>query len=496
MTGLILCLARGPSDDRVSTGIEGFDSLIEGGFPKGSLVLLRGSPGSGKTIFAARFLYHGLELEEPGIYVSFAENRETFLKNMRRLGMDFGRFEQDFRFMDLVTVKEKGVETILESVLAEMDSVKARRLVIDSFSALAQAFTEVIDVRIVLHAILGKMTRLREVTTLLVSEKPMTGETFGGGMEEFVVDGVVDLTLSPGVGYLDRRLLVVKMRGTKTSRVQVGYAISDRGMTVYPPREVKAVEKVFAERLSTGIEGLDRMFGGGVFRGSATMVAGASGTGKTTTALHFIVEGARCNERGLLISFEEPVVELIKHADGFGWSMRKFVDDGVVRIASLYPERYNIEEHLLQISRLVEEHKPARFVVDSLSPMERIMSKEEYVEYLRSGLSSLKARGVTSMLTVTGESTTPVTGTGISTLVDNIISLRDVELESALKRSLVVFKARGTSHARDIREFEITSKGLTVKEKFAGVEQILGGAPRRSLSEEATKAWAEAFKGR
>src|SRR3972149_5799970 len=153
--------------DRVATGIEGFDSLIEGGIPRGDLVLLAGHPGSGKTMFSAQYLYHGAsQLGEPGIYVSFAENREAFLRNMKRTNMDFVKLEEQgrFRFVDLVTVKQAGVEDVLGLVLSEIDSVKAKRLVIDSFSALSQAFVERIDARIVLHTILGKMVRLRGVT--------------------------------------------------------------------------------------------------------------------------------------------------------------------------------------------------------------------------------------------------------------------------------------------------------------------------------------------
>jgi circadian clock protein KaiC len=118
-------------NDRAPTGIEGFDELVEGGIPRGYLVLVAGTAGSGKTIFASHYLYHGLSrLNEPGIYVSFAENRETFLKNMKRMHMEFEKYEQKgkFKFLDMVTVKEKGVESITERVLSEVETLKAQRL--------------------------------------------------------------------------------------------------------------------------------------------------------------------------------------------------------------------------------------------------------------------------------------------------------------------------------------------------------------------------------
>jgi circadian clock protein KaiC len=118
-------------NDRVPTGIEGFDELVEGGIPRGYLVLVAGTAGSGKTIFASQYLHHGLSrFNEPGIYVSFAENREMFLKNMKRMGMEFEKFEQKgkFKFLDMVTVKDKGVDSIIERILSEVETLKAQRL--------------------------------------------------------------------------------------------------------------------------------------------------------------------------------------------------------------------------------------------------------------------------------------------------------------------------------------------------------------------------------
>ncbi len=472
------------TEDRVSTGVDGFDALMGGGFPRGSLVLMAGEAGSGKTIFSAQYLFHGAsKLAEPGIYVSFAENRETFLDNMKKLGMDFERLEQEgkFKFLDYATITEKAVTETLTTVLSEMDSLKARRLVIDSFAALAQTFKEPIDARVAIHTILGKMVRQAGCTTLLITEKTSGVKRIGLGIEEFVADGVVLLTLSSEKGYLERRLQVIKMRGTKTCKEGVRYDIEERGITIYQLPKIKPVKKVYGEKLSTGIQGLDEMLGGGLPQASTTMVAGASGTGKTTTALHFIVEGARRNEKGLFISFEEPEARLIQHGEGFGWDMKGFLDKGLIRIAYLALEPHNVYERFLQVEDLLREYQPARFSVDSVTPIERAMVENEYLEHMKRWNSSLAANGVTTLFTATSETVTPMTGKVVSTLVDNIISLRDVELESALRRSLTVLKARGTAHDRDIREFEITSKGVVVKEKFAGVERILAGAARQSF---------------
>jgi len=150
------------SENRVPTGIDGLDPLIEGGFPRGSLVLLAGSPGTGKTIFSMQFLWKGAEnYGDNGIYVSFAENEDTILLNISRLfGRDLRKRKGGrgkVKILDLTTVTEKGLSTILEMILEEVTALKAKRLVIDSFSAMAQAFEEPIEARIILHNILGKL---------------------------------------------------------------------------------------------------------------------------------------------------------------------------------------------------------------------------------------------------------------------------------------------------------------------------------------------------
>jgi circadian clock protein KaiC len=485
------------TEDRASTGVNEFDMLIDGGFPRGSLVLMAGEAGSGKTIFSAQYLYHGAsKFAEPGIYVSFAENRETFLGNMKKLNMDFQRLEQEgkFKFLDYATITEKAVTETLTNVLSEIDRLKARRLVIDPFTALAQAFKGPIDGRIAVHTILGKMLRQAGCTTLLIAEKTSGVRQIGLGIEEFVADGFVLLTLSSEGGHLERRLQVIKMRGTRARKEGVRYDIKENGITIYQPPQVKPAKEIYNKKLSTGIKGLDEMLGGGLPQASVTMVAGASGTGKTTIALHFILEGAKRNERGLFISLEEPETKLIRYGNGFGWDMNGFLEKGLIGIKHLTLNRDNVNEQFLRVNDLLGQLQPARFVIDSVTSIERAMPKDEYVEYMKTWNASLAADGVTFLFTAPSETTTPVTDTEISTLVDNVISLRDLELDSTLKRALTVFKARGLAHDRDIREFEITPKGVMMKGKFASAWQILEGAARRPFAKEDTDATAESSK--
>jgi circadian clock protein KaiC len=483
-------------EDRVATGVKGFDVLIEGGFPRGDLVLLVGHPGSGKTLLSSQFLYNGAsKYQEPGVYVSFAENRNAFFRNLRRTNMDLERMEREglFKFMDFVTVKEEAIDEILTTVIAEVDSLHAKRLVIDSFSAMAQAFSQRIDARIVLHTVLGRMTRLGGVTTLLIAEKPLGSRVLGGGMEEFVSDAVVELTHSLERGYLVRNLDIVKMRGTRTTRTRLHYDIEDEGLIVYTPLTPYSVEKIFGEKVTTGVDGLDRMLGGGLYKGSTMLVMGESGTGKTTSALQFLTKAAMKNEKVLFTSYEESQDELLRHGKSFGWQVSELVNSGKARFMSFFPDPGNIHKIFSEIRREINEFNPSRLIVDSLTSIERVMDPDEYFQVIRRLVTLGKSRGITCLATArTSEGVLP-SDFWVSSLADVILSLRQVESQSALRRALVIFKARGSAIDSSIKEFEINQNGISVEDKFSDLEQILTGSARRSARVE---GWSDAFSGR
>jgi len=222
--------------DRVPTGIVGLDDMIEGGFPRSSIILLAGSPGSGKTNAAAQYLYHGAKnLNENGVYVSFAERKEFFLDNMKRFGLDFEMLESQgkFKFLDLMTTREGGVSSTLDIVLREVLEIDAKRLVIDSFSAMAQAFKRKIDARIILH-MLDKLMRQTGCTTLLLVELPTGSKTLGLGFEEFVADGIILFETIEEKEGIRKRAVILKMRGTNHNQNYSNIVISDQGISLMP----------------------------------------------------------------------------------------------------------------------------------------------------------------------------------------------------------------------------------------------------------------------
>jgi len=260
------------SENRVPSGIDGLDSLIDGGFPKGSLILLAGNPGTGKTVFGTQFLCKGAkEYGENGIYVSFAESEDTLFHNMSKLfGYDLKTTEDGkVKVLDFTTVTEKGLSTILEMVLEEITALKAKRLVIDSFSAMAQAFKEPIEARIILHNILGKMVRQLGCTTILVVEVPSGSEKIGVSIEEFVADGVIVLRRDNLEGRLIREIEIEKLRGTRFENQKFLFTLH-RSFQVFPPFSHKEVEdppkfeptRGTKTHYPSGIPELDEILGG------------------------------------------------------------------------------------------------------------------------------------------------------------------------------------------------------------------------------------------
>lgn len=219
-------------NNRVVTGIEGFDSLIEGGLPRNSVIIVAGGPGAGKTIFSAQYIHHGAINGEKGVYVSFGESAETFEEYMQRFGLGFRKLKKEGKvaLLDL-TVPKLGLETNLDLIEQRVRDLDAKRLVIDSFSAIALALGERVDVRTTLH-MLTKLLREIKCTTIMVVDISIGSQTIGTGLEEFLADGIILLDTSLEGGQLQRSLLIRKMRGTNHSIRTNPYIISEQGIVV------------------------------------------------------------------------------------------------------------------------------------------------------------------------------------------------------------------------------------------------------------------------
>ena len=231
-------LADPADDDRLHTGIPGLDDMLEGGFPISSLITLAGRPGTGKTIFGSQFLAQGgLTDGRPGMYVSMLEGRRAYFRNMSRLGFDFDALERkgQFVFLEMPTLTADGLPAIWEEVVRNIEEHHIDRLVIDSFTAMSQAFRTPGDLRVFTHMLLGKIIAGAGCTTLMITETPRD-RSMGTDIEEFIADGVIQFSLVPIAGDARVRYLeITKMRGTNNQMGPIPIEIGRGGIVVRHP---------------------------------------------------------------------------------------------------------------------------------------------------------------------------------------------------------------------------------------------------------------------
>jgi len=254
---------------RISTGTKGLDDLLSGGFPKGSIVLVTGNPGTGKTILSTQYLYRGaVNRHERGVYVSFAETANEFKRNARSVGFDIDGLVRKklFKVVDCVSMTAEGMSEMLGDVVHSVASFKPERIVIDPVSAVLQGLGRA-ETRSLLHAVFDKIVKQHQMTTLLVGEIPYGDSHTGFGIEEFVVDGVITLGRSPDDF---RTIKIRKMRGTRLTESTAFFTL-DNGLRIIehpiPPKPVKSgswkIMKDGKGRFSTGSRDLDNFLGGG-----------------------------------------------------------------------------------------------------------------------------------------------------------------------------------------------------------------------------------------
>jgi circadian clock protein KaiC len=429
------------------------------------MILLSGNPGAGKTILATQFLYSGAAKHgEKVVYVSFAETREDYLRNMLTLGMDMKALEQKglFSFLDFMTMDETGTKDAVQMVMEEIGKIGAKRVVVDSISVILQSLGQA-ETRKFLHGFFGRIVKGMGVTTVLVGEIPFGEEKTGFGVEEFVADGVIFLnTVKSGIA--EKSVLeIAKMRGVPLGRKSFEYIIDERygglGLIVLPTRA--DIEVASRERLSLGVEGLDRMLNGGVYRRSVTLVEGASGIGKTTLCLHFLLTNAqKKGEKAMFISFEEPTGQTKRMLEDFGMDYKRLGEG--FKTVSYVPEALTAVHYYKLLRDVLEIEKPTLLALDSISAIQRTFAQQDFAEFMRYLQLLCKEKALTVFLTSATGTIAATQESGISTLCDNILLMRYYELKDRMAREIIVVKTRGSVHEKRVMSFEITGKGMVV----------------------------------
>ena len=476
--------------EKLPTGIPGYDELAHGGVPRGRTTLVSGSAGSGKTIFAVQFLAEGiLHQDEGGVFVTFEESPPDIRNNVAGFGWDVADWERRTRWAfvdsspqpddDHVVAGAFDLSGLIARVEHAASKVNARRVSIDSLGAL---FAQVKDEGLLRREMLrlSQALKTRGLTVLMTAERLAEyGDISRFGIEEFVADNV---TILRNVLVDERRrrtVEIVKCRGSGHQEGEYPFTVlGGRGIVALPLSVIELKQKSSNVRVTSGNEELDKMCGGGFFRDSIILLSGATGTGKTLVTTQFLDGGARKGERGLLFAFEESREQLFRNATGWGTDFERMERDGKLKVVCEYPEVSGLENHLLKMKETIQQFKPSRVAIDSLSALERVASVKGFREFVISLTSFIKHQEIVGLFTATTPTLvggTSVTESHISTLTDSIILLRYVELFGSMHRGLMVLKMRGSPHDKEIREFTIDQGGMHLREPFRDVSGILAG---------------------
>ena len=491
---------------KLRTGIPSFDVIAKGGLPRNRTTLVSGTAGSGKTVFAMQFLAAGIrDVGESGVFVTFEESAADIRKNMQSFGWDLEQWEREKKlaFVDAspdpdVEVVESGsfdLGALLARVQHAVKNVGATRVSVDSLGAVFSQFSDQSIVRRELFRIASALKGMG-VTAVLTAERTNDyGPVARFGVEEFIADNVMILRNVLEGESRRRTIEILKFRGTDHQKGEVPFTIiPDGGLVVIPLSAIQLRQKSSDVRISSGSADLDEMCGGGFFRDSVILVSGATGTGKTLTVTEFLRGGAANGERCLLLAFEESREQLFRNAIGWGVDFDRMEKDGLLRVVCDYPEMTGLEDWLINIQTIIQDFKPKRVALDSLSAMERGGSIKAFREFVIGITSFIKQQEITGLFTATTASLmggSSITEQHISTLTDSIILLRYVEMFGEMKRGLTVLKMRGSPHEKEIREFIIDGTGMHLGRPFRNVTGILAGTPVHLSPGDVERVWTQ-----
>ena len=456
--------------DRILAGEPRLDEILGGGLPPNAINLIMGLPGSGKTILAQQYLFANATPTSPGLYLTTVSEP---LEKVLRYGQTLDFFDPQavgsrvfYETLGPSLAEQSPLDSVLDRIVELLRERTPSMIVIDSFKALHPYARDAEDFRGFLHDLSGRLSAY-PATSLWIGE--YTWEDIGSAPEFAVVDSVVALTVERKAEREARVIQVLKLRGSAFRSGKHAYRLSSRGLEVFPrladPVEESGYDQGI-ERISSGVALLDEALGSGLWPGTSTLVAGPSGSGKTLIGLHFVFEGAKAGQPGLIAAFQENPTQLERIVQGFGWSLN---DEGIHHMYRSTVDMY-IDEWVYELLEEIERHQIKRVLIDSLGDLRAASLDEvrfrEYVYSLlqrtaRSGVSLFMTQEIAELFGVT-----KLSEYGISHLSDNVVLLQFLRGESRIKRALTVLKTRASAHDPRILEFEISEEGIALGTAF------------------------------
>lgn len=469
------------------TGVDNLDDVLGGGIPLYSFNVIIGEPGSGKTTLAHQIAFANASPEHKVLYfTALGEPTLKMLRHQQNFSFyDVSKVGESLHFVSLAReamAEDKG--GLVEVLLREVDEHRASLVIVDSFRAMFPSSSPAELQQF--HQELATRLTGYQTTTIMVGE--YSEENFQGHPVYAIADGVIALRQAVMGNSMVRKLRVCKMRGQDPQPGLQTIRITKHGLRVFPRllHPIDTRPGLPSTRLiSTGIPGLDEMLGGGTFEGSSLIVAGPTGSGKTTIGISFIAEGVRRGEPGVIALFEETVAKFILQASGFGVDLQKMIDDKMVELVFYRPLDLSVDETLYSIQEAIKHVGARRVVIDSITGLESALApsfREEYHESLFRLIGAVTGQGVSILMaieTTTNYAELQFTPHAVSYLTHDIILQRYYELDGQLRTLMSVVKTRGRKHSPDIRDYVITDKGIELGGVLSDLEGVITAVPRR-----------------
>jgi len=474
--------------ERVPTGVPGLDTVVSGGLIGGSLYLVKGSPGTGKTTLGLQFLLEGVKRGESCLYLGLSETRgqlgslaESFgwdlagveIHDMRRRGeSDAGRSAYT-----VFSPSEVELEEISREILQEVDRVKPARLVLDSLSEIRLLAEDPYRYRREL-LVLSDQISGRGCTGLVLDVDDQGSQAF---VAETIVSGVIELAqLSPEYGGDRRRIRVRKFRSSGSVGGYHDLTIGPAGIRVFP-RLIAAQHRAghASSEVQSGIPALDALCGGGLDRGTSTVLIGPAGTGKSTVAAQFVAYSASRGEKAAIFCFDESPSKLLIRAAGLGIPLQRHVEAGNVQLIVVDPAEFSPGELAHRVRECVEGGVRV-VVLDSLNGYLSAMPEERFLTaHLHELLAFLSEKGVATLMTLAqhgffGAAESPI---NISYIADTVLLFRYFEARGQVKHAISVVKKRTGPHEKSIRELQLGPNGVRVGDPLTNFVAVLSGNP-------------------
>jgi circadian clock protein KaiC len=493
--------------NRLTTGIEGLDNILEGGLPSGHLYLIEGDPGTGKTTLAMQFLLTGASEGESVLYVTLSESESELRAVARSHGWSLDQVQIFELLPDEETLRPEGQYTVFHpaevelgdttrAIVSKVEEVNPKRVVIDSLSELRMLAQDALRYRRQILAFKQYFSG-KQCTVLLLDDRTNTDHDL---QLQSIAHGVFSLENLPrDYGIKRRRLEVLKLRGSSFREGFHDYGIKKGGLSIYPRLVASEHKAEFArEHISSGIPELDALVGGGIDRGTSTLLIGPAGAGKSTIAARYAFAAMARGETAAVYLFDEGTRSYLSRLKNLGFDAAPFLQNGRFLLYQVDVAELSPGEFANRVRQVVERDGARVVVIDSLNGFMNAMPGEKYLPMQLHELTTfLNQKGVASFMVLAQhgligrEMQTPV---DVSYLADSVLLLRFFEAKGEVRQAISMIKKRSGHHERSIRELRLHD-GIIVGDPLFDFKGVLTGVPdilvqkRRKIDGKGQDSW-------